>query len=171
MAHATSNQRRKAAYAKLALGRKQLGWDDAFYYGIWLPGRGAGKKEGKYSATTLDDQGLAAAIRDMERCGARFEKPKRALAGRPNNIERNPQLQKIEALLADAKRPWTYLTAPGKPIRAASNRPFKTPRGENAGISLLERLTGKQRLEFCDGADLGKVIAALEIDAKRRVKQ
>jgi hypothetical protein len=68
-------------------------------------------------------------------------------------IAGSPQLQKIGALLADAKRSWSYLLA----------------KGDNAQ-TLLHRLTRKDRLRFCTSDDLGKIIAALEIDRARRAR-
>lgn len=54
------------------------------------------------------------------------------------------QLRKIEAQLADAKRPWAYVDA------------------------IARRMFGVARVGFCDPSQLGKIIAALAIDAKRR---
>lgn len=59
--------------------------------------------------------------------------------------------RKIEALLADAKRPWSYLLDKGKKDK-----------------SMLEKLTGKQALRFCTAEDLRKVVQALEVDKQRR---
>jgi hypothetical protein len=65
--------------------------------------------------------------------------------------DRQALVDKIGALLADKGRPWEYLTKPG----------------EGKPKSMLERITGKQRLEFCTAADLGKIVAALSYDARR----
>ena len=64
--------------------------------------------------------------------------------GKPKDIEGNPQLQKIEALLADMKLPWAYLH------KGADGRP-----------SMCRRLTGKDRIEWADGTGLQAVITAL----------
>jgi hypothetical protein len=103
--------------------------------------------EGGPSAKHLDAQGLGRMLDHLSRIAG--EDPLRPNA---DEIKADPQLAKINALLADAKRPWSYLLA----------------KGGVGGQSLLERLTRKQRLRFCTPTDLGKVIAALQIDADRR---
>jgi hypothetical protein len=100
----------------------------------------------KPSAAQLGAMGLAKVLDHLSKLAG--EDPLRPPAG---EIAAEPQLRKINALLADAKRPWGYLLAKGE-----------------RGQSLLKRLTGKDRLRFCTAADLGMVIAALEIDKKRR---
>lgn len=62
----------------------------------------------------------------------------------PNTLDQRPMLRKIEALLADAGRPWTYAEA------------------------LARRIGHRDRLEFCSDGDLGKIIAALSYDQLRR---
>lgn len=62
--------------------------------------------------------------------------------GRPAG-ELPPLLRKIEALLADAGRPWAYATAVAK------------------------RVCKVDRLEWCNDEQLGKVVAALQIHADR----
>lgn len=61
----------------------------------------------------------------------------------PNTLQRAPYVQKIEALLADAQRPWEY------------------------AVAMAKRMFGRERLEFCTGAELRKIVAALSIDARR----
>lgn len=63
--------------------------------------------------------------------------------GRPKGTL-SPQLAKIEALLADNRRPWTYAHA------------------------VARRICKVERVEWCSVEQLGKVIAALQIDANRR---
>ncbi|TXH74474.1 MAG: regulatory protein GemA [Lysobacteraceae bacterium] len=62
--------------------------------------------------------------------------------GRPAG-ELSPLLSKIEALLADAGRPWAYATA------------------------VARRICKVDRLEWCSDEQLGKVVAALQINADR----
>ena len=62
---------------------------------------------------------------------------------RPNSTDSNPQLRKIEALLAEASRPWKYATA------------------------MAKHMFNKEKLEFCDKAELSGLISALMKDAKR----
>lgn len=58
--------------------------------------------------------------------------------------ELSPQMGKIEALLADAGRPWAY------------------------GHAVAKRICKVARIEWCNKDQLAKVIAALQIDANRR---
>lgn len=63
---------RNRCYKLLAIGKAKLKWDDAFYYGIWLPQQGATKDtDGNYSATTMDISQLYKAVERMKECGFR----------------------------------------------------------------------------------------------------
>lgn len=64
-------------------------------------------------------------------------------AGKPKTVDADPQLQKIEALLADMKLPWAYI--------------HKSQRGP----TMVKRLTGKDRIEWADAAGKQAVITAL----------
>lgn len=64
-------------------------------------------------------------------------------AGKPKGIDADPQLQKIEALLADMKLPWAYIHK------------------SKAGPTMVKRLTGKDRIEWADAAGKQAVITAL----------
>lgn len=66
----------------------------------------------------------------------------RQWAGKPKG-DLSPQLQKIEALLADRGREWAY------------------------GHALAKRLCKVSRVEWCNADQLAKLIAALQIDANR----
>lgn len=59
-------------------------------------------------------------------------------------INKQALLEKIEALLADKKRPWNYAHA------------------------MAARICGVNRLEWCNAEELHKIVAALEYDARRR---
>lgn len=64
---------RKKFYSLLQLGKQYFGWDDEFYYGIWLPMRGATKKNGKYSASTLSIRQLIDAVDELKRLGFKIK--------------------------------------------------------------------------------------------------
>ncbi|HWP00034.1 MAG TPA: regulatory protein GemA [Methylococcus sp.] len=68
----------------------------------------------------------------------------RSYPGRPHTTDQRPMLRKIEAILADARRPWSYAE------------------------SLARRMAKKERLEFCTDAELHKIVAAMMIDQTRR---
>jgi phage gp16-like protein len=54
----------------LAIGKAQLGWDEEFYRGIWLPLQGATKDaKGRYSATTMTIGQLCQAVERMKDSG------------------------------------------------------------------------------------------------------
>ncbi len=72
---------------------------------------------------------------------------RRAHSNRPqnlNSLERGPQLAKIEAILAEAGRPWTYADA------------------------MARKMFGVERLAFCNCDHLRRIIAALVYDQRRR---
>lgn len=81
--------------------------------------------------------------------GARSAAP---WAGKPQTWRPGctPRGEKIEALLADMKLPWRYLTHSSR------------------GPSMCKRLTGVDRLEFADAQGLDAIITAL---ARRAEKQ
>lgn len=64
-------------------------------------------------------------------------------AGKPKGLADDPQLRKIEALLADMKLPWAYIHK------------------SSTGPSMVRRLTGKDRIEWADGPGKTAVITAL----------
>lgn len=58
----------------LAIGKQQLGWDDEFYRGIWLPQMGATPDENRhYSAKSLSNTQLFKAVEDMKRLGFKVQ--------------------------------------------------------------------------------------------------
>ena len=69
-----------------------------------------------------------------------------AYPGRPHNFDAADaprELKKIEALLAEAGRPWSYADA------------------------IAKRICGVERVAWCKSAQLAGVIAALSVDAER----
>lgn len=66
--------------------------------------------------------------------------------GRPKWTTREAQVKKIEALLADAGRPWAY------------------------AIAMAKRMYHKDRLEFCRSDELQGIIAALIYDQRKRAR-
>lgn len=100
---------------------------------------------GVESAKDLTAEGASKVLKHMEHSG--FE-PKPSAKRRPRvGGARAAQLGKIEALLTDADRSWEYLNG------------------------MVKRICKVDAIEFCDGVMLGKLIAALQIDAKRRTER
>jgi len=120
--------------ARIHCLKKQLGMDDDAYRHMLREIGGAD------SASDLTPDGRAKVIRHL----ARLAGAKKQYPGRPHNADIQPQIRKIEALLAEAKRPWGY------------------------ALALCKRIAKKDRIEFCDTDDLRKIIAALEYDKRRR---
>lgn len=136
---------RKNELAKIHLAKKQLALDDDEYRAIML------SVTGKQSAADLDWQGRQKLLNHFKKIGFKV-KAKAGGRARPTvGEDRAPRMRKIEALLADSGRSWAYADGLAKKLFAST--------------------TKVERIEFCDGDHLAKVIAALVIDAKRRVKK
>lgn len=127
---------RRAELAKIHIARKDLALDDETYKQmLWSVARVESSKD-------LDAAGRRAVLEHLKARGFKSKKPK-TFPGRPHNTDSNPQLKKIEALLADAKRPWSYADA------------------------MAKRMFNVDRIAFCNGEQLGKIIAALTIQKTR----
>ena len=95
------------------------------------------------SAAKLGDAGRRRVLDHLSALGF---KGKRTYPGRPHNInnpERGRLIQKIEAQLAEAGRPWNY-------ANAMARRMFKV-----------------ERIAFCEPDQLHCIVAALAYDARR----
>ncbi len=139
----TNADTRRRELAAIHVAKKQLGLDDGTYRDmLWTVGR-------VRSAGDLDHAGRQAVIEHMRRRGFMRVQP---AAEPPRDhgkkpivpADRQALVDKIEAMLADAARPWNYARAMGK-------RMFK--------IDQLEWATAEQ---------LRSLVAALEYDRRRR---
>lgn len=136
---------RNPSLAKIHIAKKELGLDESTYRAM-LRAHG-----GVSSAKDLTLIGAAKVLAHLERSGFK-PKAATALRSRPSvGADRAPLMSKVEALLADAGRPWAYADGVAKRLFAGT--------------------TKVERIEFCDAAHLGKVVAALSMDAKRRAKR
>lgn len=135
---------RRRELAKIQIARKQLGMADEVYRNLlWTIGR-------VKSSSDLDHAGRRKVLDHMRACGWRSAPGKKPHPGRPHNIDtadRGPLLGKVEALLADARREWAYADG------------------------LARSMFGIERTAFCNAGQLHKMVAALEIDKKRRTKR
>ncbi len=68
---------------------------------------------------------------------------KRVFAGRPKNVKDVPMLRKVEALLADGKKPWSYAHA------------------------IASTMFHVEKVEWLRHDQLHKLVSALQIDANR----
>ena len=129
---------RRAELARIHILADELGLDREQYEAvIWTHGR-------VESSALLDSHGRGAVIKHLAAQVARKNGTERTVNGRaPRTLATRPMLRKIEAQLAEAKRAWEYAE------------------------SLVQRICGKDALEFCSDEELGKIIAALAVDARR----
>jgi phage gp16-like protein len=120
--------------------KKELALDDESYRNVlWTVCRVDSSKD-------LDAHGRLQLIRHLQS----HAKKTKNFKARPHNAgaRDRKELTKIEALLADARMPWSYAEA------------------------IMQRQTrgSKQRLEFCSPGELAGIIAALERAALKRLK-
>ncbi|HEL4274139.1 TPA: DUF1018 domain-containing protein [Stenotrophomonas maltophilia] len=136
--------RRKRTLAAIHAAAKALGLVEDVYRD--LVQRVSGQSgQPQRSAGSCDQRQLDAIANELRRLGgmpARAARAAERWAGRPKG-DLAPQLAKVEALLADAGRPWAY------------------------AHSLALRMCKVTRIEWCN-KQLQKVIAALQYDANRR---
>lgn len=132
---------RRADLAKIHIAKKQLGLDDETYRAMLF------EVAGVSSSADLDDKGRDTLLRHMERVGAKFESATRSrkVAGYPGKpAKMTMQLEKVEALLADMKMPWSYVN------------------------SMCKHMFGVDRIQWCKSDQLQPIIAALVVEQKKR---
>ena len=123
---------------RIHTGRKFLCLDDDTYRDLLE------RVTGKRSAADLTGPQRRAVIDELWRLGF---KPKDHRRPAPGGLGKTHLLAKIEALLADAGRPWGYAD----------------------GIAW--RMFRLDAVSFCDEAQLHKIVAALMYDQKRRQRR
>ncbi|WP_164273455.1 regulatory protein GemA [Stenotrophomonas sp. B1-1] len=123
--------------AKIKIGQKALRLDDDTYRALLV------RVTGVTSCGQMTFLQRQTVLAEMKRLGFKPSADK-AHPGRPTNADQVSMLGKVEALLADAGRPWEYARA------------------------TAERMFGVQRLEWLRPAQLHRLVAALQIDANRR---
>ncbi len=94
-----SNDLRRRELAAIHCAKRDLGLDDGTYREMLRQIAGVG------SAAELDEGGRRNVLDHLRSKGA----PRaQATRGRPHNMDKKPELTKIEALLAEAGRSWAY---------------------------------------------------------------
>jgi phage gp16-like protein len=138
-----AKDKRARDLAKIHIAKKQLAMDDATYREMLLAVAGVD------SAAKLTADGRRAVLAHLYRSGF-SSKRSRIYKGRPDmdaqaGTGKQAMLKKIEAYLAEAGRSWAYAHA------------------------MAKRMSAKkvERIQWCTPADLHKIIAALEYDARR----
>ena len=145
MATGTADPRRNKDLSRIHIMKKELGLDDDCYRALL---QGA---TGKSSAKDMDYKERWRVICEMGRLLNGGKKQAGAPQGRfpgepPGWAEAKAHLGgKIKALLADAKRPWSYAHA------------------------MAKRMYGIDCVQFCTPDQLWRIVAALERDKQRRV--
>jgi len=129
---------RRAQLAKIHIAKKELGLDDETYRSMLWTIARV------RSASDLDSHACARVLEHLKSRGFTGIRARKEVEGRPHNLDASPQLKKIEALLTDAQRPWAYANGVAK------------------------RMFSIDRVAFCGPEQLGKIIAALSIDQRRR---
>lgn len=130
--------RRTAALSKIHIAKKDLGMDDETYRALLA------RVAGVRSAKDLNPRQVSAVLAEFQRLGWQPVAAKKAGRKAPKPApDRAALVGKIEAFLAEAGRPWAYADAMAK-------RMFKV-----------------ERVEWLDGEQLQKLVAAFVYDAKR----
>lgn len=140
---------RNADLAKIHIAKKQLNIDDDQYRDIlWSLCRV------RSSADITTSEGRDKVLEHLRACGFKASKPTRQHKAEPepdpdapHNLASSKQLQYIGGLLRRHGRKWNYAQSMAKSM-------FK-----------------RDRITFCTPAELSKIIAALNIDGRRREKR
>lgn len=134
---------RRRQLARIHVARQQLALDDATYRALLV------RVTGVDSSARMTHAQRNAVIAEFVRLGFKQQRQadkRRRWPGEPKDCDAVPMLRKLRALLADSKRPWSYAHA------------------------LAKRMFDVARVEWLPDHQLHKLIAALQIDANRRVK-
>ena len=128
--------------ARIHLAKKELGLEDDAYRALL---QGVTKKA---SAADLTARERWAVLKEMGRLGARSAQPRR-YPGRPAIVQAGKAalIGKVEAFLAEARRPWSYVNA------------------------IAWRMFRKNLVQDCDADELRRIVAALNYDAKRHDRE
>jgi len=134
---------RVAQIRTIKVAVRQLGLDEETYRALLM------RVTGKSSCAQMSDGERGKVLDALKAQGFVLERNgKSVIHHRPKDTRREPRADnKVEALLADAKRPWDYAHA------------------------MARHMFGVDRLEFLRSGQLHKLIAALQIDANRRMKR
>lgn len=136
----TVDDSRRRELAKIHLAAKALRMERETYEAmLWTIAR-------VKSARDLDAAGRACVLDHLRACGFKPTAARKPRPGRPHNIgaeERGAQLRKIEALLAEAHRPWAYADG------------------------MAKRMFRVEKISWCNPEQLQAITAALVYDARR----
>jgi phage gp16-like protein len=135
---------RKKVQAQIHIARKQLALDEDTYRQMLATVTG-----GKRSCSDCNVAELYQVLQHMKDRGFKA-RPKKRVAqhpGTPHNLGREPMLQKVEALLAEMKAPWSYADAIAKQQTGIAKVAWlKKPEHLRALIAALDVEVEKRRL-------------------------
>lgn len=151
---------RRNDLAKIHIAAKQLGMDpsdkspeSSYRAMLWTAAR-------VRSSSELDEHGRRSVIEHLRKCGAKFERPKKA-GKRPHNYNQLPDyIVKVEALLADMGLSWVYADTIARNITGGKGAP---ERGKDPGVEKLAWVKGDSHWRA--------IIAALSVEQEKRGKQ
>lgn len=132
---------RKSELAMIHVAKKALALEDDDYRSILLA------VTGKTSSAQLNGAGRKALIDHFKKIGFKVVAKKAGRAKPAVAAPRQRYITKIEAQLATAGRPWAYADA------------------------MAKRICNIERIDWCEPADLLKIIAALTYDARRHGRE
>ncbi len=129
---------RASLLAKLHIAKKELGLDDDLYRSMLE------RVTGKRSAAKLSIKELVSMVEEMKSKG--WQATTKPTYGRKPVVcpDGRALLRKIEALLADDKKPWSYAEG------------------------IAKRMFGVEKLEWCNAEQLRAIVVALIKAAERR---
>lgn len=132
---------RRIQIGRIKAAQKALGLDDGTYRALLQ------RVTGKSSSTQMTPAERNEVLAEFARLGfkraAASERGNR-FPGRPANVREVPMLRKVEALLADNKRPWSY------------------------AHRIAKKMFHVNRVEWLNAHQLHGLVAALQADANRR---
>lgn len=132
---------RNRQLGRIHAGKKALGMDDDTYRCLLE------RVTGKRSSADMTGTERNAVIAELVRLGFKADDTKRrkgVFAGKPKNVKDVPLLRKVEALLTDGKKPWSYAHA------------------------MAQQMFKRDRIEFLRPDELHKLVSALQIDANKK---
>lgn len=132
---------RNRQLARIHAGAKALDLDDDSYRCLLQ------RVTGKRSSADMTGAERNRVLAELARLGFRADDQaarRRGFAGKPKSTADVPMLRKVEALLADGRKPWSYAHA------------------------MARRMFNVTRVEWLHHDQLHKLVAALQTDANRK---